>query len=1184
MVYRFRRLLCSLWFLLATLATPGVAWTQLVPPAQVPLLRPALSPVKPNVVITLDDSGSMDLAYLPDGVGYVGAWTFNYPWGNSSMLVFTPEESGLGAGLPVVPAERTSRFWLERVFRSPDTNALYYNPEVRYQPWLRADGSRYPPGKIEAALLDPNGTTSVTANLAVNQSQLEARWCDVKINWQCPPKRKNYSPGLYYRLQRSRGNYSDPTLPQSYTAYDANAPEGIARGPARTDCAGPICTQTEEQQNFANWFVYHRTRLLLAKAALGEVLGRLPDQTRLGYGSLSGRRNDVDQLGPFGMIKSGVRDFDFQRKQEVLRWLYGIRATGATPLREAIQEVGRYFEVSDSRGPWGETPGRSSGVRQASCRRSYHVLITDGYWSPSSTIPLTLVGNRDGSPGPRIQGPDGTTWAYAPSAPYEDRFENTLADLALHYWYRDLRPDLPNQVPPRPDNEAFWQSVSQLIVGLGVRGTLDPASDLLALKEGKKTWSEDRIDDLWHAALNSRGAYFSAKDPAGLFQALRAALVDLAPEGGSQAGIAASSPTTEGWTVFAPTYRSSDWSGDLRAYGRDATGRTTGERWSAERALPPWSERRLFTWDDDAQTPAAVRFAWPDLPARLRAAIGPPHQALVDYVRGDRTLEGSGLARPRGGLLGDFINSNAVVAGGTGDDTLAALPEIGKTYRDYLQRVKAVRPPVVYIGSNAGVLHAFQVGQGPGGSTAGRELFGYIPRATLEQLSAQTAPDYATDPARHRYLVDGPLREVDVFVRPPGGSTPGWRNYLLGTTGAGPAAVFALDITDPTALGAQTPRWELRANKESHLGHVLAPVATGLLPNGKWVALFGNGYGSRSGQGALFVVDLETGAAQTVALPPRVEANGLGGVAVRKDSQGRVIALYAGDLLGQLWRFDFDPQATAFFTLAAGGQPLFAAPPGQAIVQAPVLHRRGASVLVLFGTGRLITLDDAQTTTQQAIYVVEDRLGDSLPRPLRTTHLVPRTLGTLAGPDAKADGALLTVQGNEVHWTDARGWFLPVGADPGGTALRLTQPLIALTPAQDLVLVTLEAPSRVTDPCDPSAAGTGLNLVLPVVSGLPLKHALLDTDGDGVISSQDQVAAMGYGTVADGADVVVRIPAPYVRTPSAPTSPPSGPQAAAASCMRNVLVASASRAVRVCAGATGELKDRVWRRVLRSPF
>lgn len=1191
-------------------------------PAQMPLLNPPRPPIKPNLMITLDDSGSMGSVYLPENKIIIDGWEITSP-ANANSIRFEPADIIPGnvlGGNGTFTADPQSKDWEQRAMRSPDTNPVYYNPQVRYRPWLKPDGSRYPPAKIAAAVLDlsygdaqtitvpsdpaptppqnPSGTTAPPptvsyANVVDLSKTIDAKtatWCAMDQGAAtviCRNESRAYAPGLYYRLLRAPGGakFMDPQVAGNYEAFDANAAEGLPRGPGRSDCAAAQCTQAEEQQNFANWFVYYRSRLNLAKAVLGETLGRLKNQVRLGYGRLYQPARSLDGVGNFSTIVSGVRDFDVARKKEFLDWVYGLRYAGATPLGRAMQDVGTYYEVSDSRGPWGATPGTASDEPQASCRAAYHLLITDGSWTPNSAV---QVGNVDGKDGPEIKLANGKVWKYSAQAPYKDNNLNFLGDVAMHFWNRDLRPDLSNHVPVRPGNEASWQSMSNFIVGLGVKGKLDPSKDLPALARGDKTWSMDKIDDLWHAALNSRGAYFDASNPQALLDSMRQILSSVAAVDRNQAGVVVTSrEQVTGNRKYLATYRAGDWSGDLRAYALDAPG---GLVWSGEQRLPPWQSRRIFIRDEDQPTPQAVPFEWGSLSQPLQTALGTgADTALVHYLRGDRSREGEEGWRARSGLLGDFIHSTPVVASASAEADLSKLPGIGASYDAYVKEIKGKRDRVIYVGGNGGMLHVFRDTAGADGTPAGREIYAYIPRAVAEQLALLKDVDYAGD--RHRFFVDGPLQESDVHVPPPGGGDAAWRSYLFGSTGAGPAAVFALDVTDPATLGAASARWEIRAATEPRLGHVLTPVVTGRLPNGKWVALFGNGYGSAGQKSHLFVVEVASGTVQTVALPDDgATAFGLGGVALRKDDKGQIVGVYAGDQSGRLWRLDYSATASGHFTVALGGKPLFQALTGQPIVQAPLIQAKGSRTFVVVGTGQLITDADVKDTTVQAVYVVEDRSAETLPHPLAPGHLAEWTLAAVL-PASPGDKTLfsLTPKSGEPQ-ANVRGWRIDLTGVGVPAGLRVLQPLQAL---QDQFLVGAEAPPAAQvetkgDPCSDAVEGQGVNLLLSISASPVPKTPVLDTNSDGVVDSRDTAGVVGYGVAADGADAIA-VPGQAGAAP-APAGGASGaaPAVSAASglCANTVNLIGTGGATVACLvrAGLGILRDRVWRRILQPPF
>jgi len=183
--------------------------------------------------------------------------------------------------------------------------------------------------------------------------------------------------------------------------------------------------------------------------------------------------------------------------------------------------------------------------KQLSCRQSFTILTTDGYWD--TTDNFSGAGNADNTSGSEIKSPDGSkSYTYSPTAPFNDSYSNTLADVAMTYWKEDLRTDLPNNVPaatanlnlcnansldPTFPDPAFWQHMSTFTLSLGVSGTLPRTTQTVAnLCNGTQPWpnptsqSEAKIDDLWHAAINGHGKFFAAQNPNKFAQGLKEAL------------------------------------------------------------------------------------------------------------------------------------------------------------------------------------------------------------------------------------------------------------------------------------------------------------------------------------------------------------------------------------------------------------------------------------------------------------------------------------------------------------------------------------------------------------------------------------------------------------------------------------------------------------------------------------
>lgn len=173
------------------------------------------------------------------------------------------------------------------------------------------------------------------------------------------------------------------------------------------------------------------------------------------------------------------------------------------------------------------------------------------------------------------------------------------------------------------------------------------------------------------------------------------------------------------------------------------------------------------------------------------------------------------------------------------------------------------------------------------------------------------------------------------------------------------------------------------------------------LADNPWVVIFGNGYDSVNGHAVLYILDAWTG-----DLVRKIDTgvsvnNGLSTpTLVDVDNDARVDYVYAGDLLGNMWKFDLtdpDPQnwGVAFGTdIDAGNpvgykridyadvdaignhdepQPLFFVP-GQPITTAPdvAYHCDEKGFMVVFGTGKYLGETDGVDTSQQTIFGIWD--------------------------------------------------------------------------------------------------------------------------------------------------------------------------------------------------------------------
>lgn len=1130
--------------------------------AQSPLISSSATAVSPNVILTLDNSESMALNHMPENLAGTNIVRM-HPDDNLSIDSHVYLRSVAG----FVPATGSCTVIHECQMRSAGVNTIYYNPAILYKAWIDPNNpsSRLPNSTYTAAPITPGSADSRVVNLNTVTNRILGNWCTASGNCNSASGSSLlFNPGIFYVLT------GDKESAAGYRLYDLNAGGNIDYGrdkyPNRTDCpATGNCLLDQEKQNFANWFTYYRARILFTKAAVSEAFAAQGNKLRLGWGATGSATtaNAVDDVATTGGPLQGVRDFSATYKVKFLNTIQGMPLKGSTPLRYAMAGVGKYFQRTDARSPWHDHPEATSAGGTGSalaCRRAYNIMTTDGYYNDNGSVDSSA--NYPNSSG-AIGEVDSATVAvngtarYTPTAPFQDsRNAGSLADIAMYYWANDLQPGdngIADQVPtiPRtfpvgtgayynPSNDpATWQHLTQFTVGIGVSGTLNPTVDLPALQNGSLQWpsiSSDasKIDDLWHAAVNSRGKFFQVSTPQDLSDALTGALTTVLLDPLKQSGVATTTLSLEAQNdKFIPEFNAAGWTGDVKAYVID---QSTGDidlkadpKWSAASKLPGDASRNIWTWNPGSAaltTGRAVTFSLANLQVAGTDALLPATyqtDAFVNYIRGSGADEGvvTGKFRPRTSKLGDFINSTPVFVKGISSiayDQLATGAD--NAFNNYVKR-KAAREGVLFIGGNDGMLHGFD-------EQTGVETFAYVPQgviSNLPKLADQSYGSSSSDALYHQYYVDGPLVEADAYIATKKNTTPHWSNVIIGTLGAGGTSIFAIDVTgtaDSTAsatLNGSSVLWEVTAESNANLGKITSPAQVGVLQGGGWKVFVGNGYDSSTNRAALLVIDLATGTIDKTFLlgTTSTSPNGLGGISLVRNSRNEVVSAYGGDLQGNLWRVDF-PNSTdpATWTVAFSGQPVFTTGINdgtpQTITASPAVTTVNGKQLVIFGTGSLLTAADQQDPSRQSIYAI----WDDPQRTVKATRakLVQQTISTTLDTDG-----FYTVSSNPVSLGASQdwGWYIDLTIEP---KQRVIYPLQVI---DDLVFIPSIVPAAPAEsPCD-STQGTAYNFLLPTANGGQPAEPVLDTNGDGVVNGQD-TTGVGYKTRADGTSKILVSP------------------------------------------------------------
>ena len=343
---------------------------------------------------------------------------------------------------------------------------------------------------------------------------------------------------------------------------------------------------SDDLQNFANWYSYFRRRELSATAAVASVIDQA-ERMLIGIHSINGQLNEP-------VHKIGVDGVD--ERDALLEKLYaaGVSPSG-TPLRKGLERVGMYFDKTDSTT---DTSGihtlpspYAAAADGGACQQAFTILMTDGYYN--GTDPT--LGNTDGGDG----------------APYADTFSNTLADVAMYYYKKDLvhDDDLKDLVPTNDRDQASHQHMVTYGVGFGVSGTLDPANYDIeggvyptwpdpdppadpVTGEYPEDMDQRKIDDLWHASVNGRGRFLTSNDAVELLNDLLMVFKDIEHYAGSASSVSVNgdelyTKMNDKLMLFQAKYYSENWHGDVLAYKVDkATGAIQEPAiWSAAKQL-----------------------------------------------------------------------------------------------------------------------------------------------------------------------------------------------------------------------------------------------------------------------------------------------------------------------------------------------------------------------------------------------------------------------------------------------------------------------------------------------------------------------------------------------------------------------------------------------------------------------
>jgi type IV pilus assembly protein PilY1 len=429
---------------------------------------------------------------------------------------------------------------------------------------------------------------------------------------------------------------------------------------------------------------------------------------------------------------------------------------------------------------------------------------------------------------------------------------------------------------------------------------------------------------------------------------------------------------------------------------------------------------------------------------------------------------------------------------------------------------------MLFVSANDGMLHAFRATEIKDSSgtvihKAGSEVFGFIPSEILSRLKNLTSLGYT-----HEFFVDG-----DIVVSPKSTET-GNKHLLFAALGRGGKGLFGLNVTSPNSFSGTDFLWEYTPTGDStaitdgvldtatnaatdpDLGFMLGRPVYVKLNNDKAAVIVGNGYNSTSGKAVLYIFILNTAGQVTEVKKLDTLASGDNGLATPgvfdSNADGKVDYIYAGDLSGNVWKFDVSSSSAASWSVGLSGAPLFVAKDADdnrqpittpmAIVKDEVVgDTHEGKRFVFFGSGAYFRSGDSADVAKQSWYGIIDENATVTSRSTLKERSVAIS-STFAGKPVRAFATAVTGD-----MAGRKGWYIDFISPAGERMVTESVYYKLVRPA----LVASSIIPAVGDPCTPG--GTGYINVISPFSGGAMPVGILDVNDnknytDDLISSQ----------------------------------------------------------------------------------
>lgn len=1071
--------------------------------------------VPPAMAVTFDDSGSM-------------AWGFMGPFFGYDTRQFT----------------------------DPSLNKVYYNPNIVYRPPIGADGVEFAQSNFNNAKVDGFDFRAAAprVNLATNFIPIASYNFFSQGDYRIRFARTPNTPGVD---TVNTFNYND-TYPNAATRNAVGRRAYYYNG----NTLVPIPAAQED--NFANWYTYYSNRLKLGKTAVSRAFATFGTDFKITWQQL----NNNTTFPALDRFQQDHRDDFFD-------WLYAVPSSGGTPLRNAFWRAGRLFENANS------YDSVDFNTANLTCQQNFHIALSDGEWNggfgqasiqDETNLTGGLPGDSDGIYGAYDGNDEQRIYPSTEGG-------TTLSDIAFHFWARDLMPStaFTNNVKRfkgdytdadgndivfagdewengafvwNPKNDpAYWQHLVTYNVGMGLEASrvvdyentttdgnaatnpicpeittiLDAKEAVFrGLRSGACQWppatnAANKVDDVWHSSLNSRGDFFSANDPQELSDALNSVVNSILERlsRGSTSSVS-SGVVTAGTKAYTPGFDSSNWTGNMfsRPVNRDgsfddvewdmACSLTGGMCEATGETVAKQSVRRIYTYNSQSET--TVNFddtlggypltVFTENSEELRTRLGVTTGELIDYISGDQDeeIQNNGVLRNRENVLSDIVHSSPRIQRGPSsgfDDNYwpdpspeKAAADNGSGFEQY-QSNNLNRTNMLYVGSNGGMLHAINIDEG-NPAALGKEQWGFIPSKALENVHRLPDPQY-----QHWSYVDNSGIIGDAFFN------SSWKTVYISGMRYGGQAYFALDVTNPDNT-APDVLWEFTDKDDADMGFSYGKASIARIQStGDWVAFIPNGYNSSQkdfpslpdsdpknnigdGSAVLYVVRLRDGQllakldtnVGTPAIPNGmapampVVSRFYGDTTYPDRNEHGADFAYAGDLYGNVWRFDltssnysdWEDSSSIHKVVAAQGVKAQPITTQVRVLDFPLNDKNNTrDNMVYFGTGKYIE------TSDRSINLLDDQYVVGLLDGLARTDTIQINDGNIIEQTLTTNGSIRNFDSpNDVDYSDpdVRGWKVEL------TELgeRVANPIALFS---DLFLLVTSTVTAGEDPCVP---------------------------------------------------------------------------------------------------------------------